>query len=933
MDCWHILGIDPTSEVRAIKRAYAKLSAQNHPEEHPEQFQIIYAAYQQALAYAGRAASGRQPPDTGTGRSDAPPPAASEKEPDGIWKPGEETIDFAGLIRQHEEETLRALQETPVFREITRRLQQEALCDNQNEWKAFFLSDEFLREYSSDDFTCRLPAYLNSLPADMELPRQFAVWLDILCGRQYFRDMNRQTELALTRPISDLLDAQPNQSYHASELQKEKYAEIRISFAMFLALLGHIRKMPPYRAKEWRELVRPIGMEKFYWKAVDSPVFIRLLEFTVRFLPIPQEVYLIIFEEYKLSEYTHSSKRELLEPLFSVLSEVAPHLTGVMNAQKQLEQKAKDVYFAYCAFFERYEQYDKNGMKKPRPDREASLREFQQMLDSPAFEEVMLTEKLVGKLQQRGSRVDEDSYATMKLLYAKYLPHRANPLVVPLLAMLQEKIWIYESGQDIPAEQYNDTPRTCHYNPEYPFMEGTLGIYQNCQVNVTGWSSDLSPAQKQILALFSMLRTLTVLDGCDPKPRYGKTEYFREMATHILKHFFGKPQTDRDMNFSFYRQYPRSFYDFLYEQGLLNSVPFLHIKLLSQAWYAFCDFEFLQTPDFEPDMVHGFVLCPVAMLLNRLDCGQQSEHKIQELVEQQMEYVRQDCAFLSEAEKDYERYHSRAMGYSNSDDLAGALQTVMYDPKDETAQEVCQGIVEALGVPCERIENEKDGKAVLKIWNNLHRQGRREGFWPLLIVPSENLLHALNEAALHRDGATLAERLADYRQAALRQVETLDGKALLAKRLENSKQNCGIDSREILGELREGEPLHHFSCFMEENGVPCKRILIARIPVKNPWELAVWMPMGGFHDCPDAIEQAAIFKYWYEAYGAAPGAVTGCIWEMKLRVPPQGDSEALAMEHFAFSPDVVLQAADGWDTIRALAGTLRRSTTWFFWWD
>lgn len=49
MNAWEILGIEPTSDKKTIKRAYAKLLKQYHPEENPEKFQQIQAAYQHCL--------------------------------------------------------------------------------------------------------------------------------------------------------------------------------------------------------------------------------------------------------------------------------------------------------------------------------------------------------------------------------------------------------------------------------------------------------------------------------------------------------------------------------------------------------------------------------------------------------------------------------------------------------------------------------------------------------------------------------------------------------------------------------------------------------------------------------------------------------------------------------------------------------------------
>ena len=49
MNCWELLGIEPTSDKKEIKKAYARLLKQYHPEENPEEFKQIQAAYQQCL--------------------------------------------------------------------------------------------------------------------------------------------------------------------------------------------------------------------------------------------------------------------------------------------------------------------------------------------------------------------------------------------------------------------------------------------------------------------------------------------------------------------------------------------------------------------------------------------------------------------------------------------------------------------------------------------------------------------------------------------------------------------------------------------------------------------------------------------------------------------------------------------------------------------
>ena len=59
---WTALGLEPTKDVSAIKRAYAEKAKTCHPEEDPEGFLQLRQAYQAALAWAE---NGETPPAAG----------------------------------------------------------------------------------------------------------------------------------------------------------------------------------------------------------------------------------------------------------------------------------------------------------------------------------------------------------------------------------------------------------------------------------------------------------------------------------------------------------------------------------------------------------------------------------------------------------------------------------------------------------------------------------------------------------------------------------------------------------------------------------------------------------------------------------------------------------------------------------------------------
>ena len=56
MDIWKILGIEPTSDIKEIKKAYTALAKKTNPEDDPDGFRKLHDAYRAALSYAKRPA-------------------------------------------------------------------------------------------------------------------------------------------------------------------------------------------------------------------------------------------------------------------------------------------------------------------------------------------------------------------------------------------------------------------------------------------------------------------------------------------------------------------------------------------------------------------------------------------------------------------------------------------------------------------------------------------------------------------------------------------------------------------------------------------------------------------------------------------------------------------------------------------------------------
>jgi len=237
----------------------------------------------------------------------------------------------------------------------------------------------------------------------------------------------------------------------------------------------------------------------------------------------------------------------------------------------------------------------------------------------------------------------------------------------------------------------------------------------------------------------------------------------------------------------------------------------------------------------------------------------------------------------------------------------------------------CRTILSILNCDYELFKNERNAKEIIDRFYDLLSQGEAEGFYPLIILPSDNLVEFLIDSLENNDFECTPEGMASYRQSIIEKSKQIDAKSFLATTLDEYLKRCTAEDA-ILGQFEEVESQNELTLHMLAYG-RYEEIIIAKLPTKNPWELAAWMPMGGWNECPMPEEQVAVFRYWHEKYGAIPVVVGSDIWEMTLTNPPltAEEAEKLAKEHFAFDCES--------ETIRGLASALKDSTIWFFWWD
>lgn len=255
---------------------------------------------------------------------------------------------------------------------------------------------------------------------------------------------------------------------------------------------------------------------------------------------------------------------------------------------------------------------------------------------------------------------------------------------------------------------------------------------------------------------------------------------------------------------------------------------------------------------------------------------------------------------------------------------------------DLKPSQLAKDIMRYLGCECEYFPPMADDDPISSAYSYSRRLGVREGYIPVLVAVDDTLFECL---VMNSD----PDCEDDYRKSAVERyrneqlANTIgDGRAILAKYVDTRREEAAdddLDWDELVGEVAGGEAFDRMASYWNYETSMTVPLILAKVPVKNPWEIFAYLPFGGWNECPDTPELMAIAKYWYEEYGAVPAALTHDVLEFILPEPVKSDKALpLAVEQYGFCPDIVDQGGEDM-TIGKLADILTKSIIWYFWWD
>ena len=261
-----------------------------------------------------------------------------------------------------------------------------------------------------------------------------------------------------------------------------------------------------------------------------------------------------------------------------------------------------------------------------------------------------------------------------------------------------------------------------------------------------------------------------------------------------------------------------------------------------------------------------------------------------------------------------------------------------FDEDTLEPSEVAQAIMEYLDCECTYFPSMADDDPIMSAYSYARRLGVREDFIPVLIKPDETLLECLVMNADPENDADCYEfnpkAVEEYRKKML-SAPVKDGKAVLEELTGQRKEEAEEDDmdweEEIIGEIDGGINNDRFASYWDSDTNMTVPLILAKIPVKNPWEIFAYLPFGNWNECLDTLELMAVAKYWFEQYDAVPAAMSHDELEFLLPAPvPKEKAIDVAVEQYGFCPDLD-QNEDG--SIGSLADVLWQSTVWYFWWD
>ena len=398
---WEILGIEPSHDAAAIKRAYAKQTRQYHPEENPEMFLRLRKAYQAAMDFCDSFQQSEHAPEQelierdntkdifpeqeyaperelieGDNTKDIFPEQeyAPEQElmengsifedqnGDRIWETKDQTEDTGWQIVADEEEA----ENNPYIEHSAHKqfvtLYTGKQCNNPKLWMDYFTSSAFLEVHRQPAFTALL---LEDVERQDNPPgREFLTWLHIAYQFTSFYAGNpsmpggqeRQFELHGTgfEGMESVFQIAAKGPVPKQFRGNERALSISFSEYHFLMRLAEEGSWSDQAVTAARSIIKNYVLAYLREKCAQSgngkerhPAGLRLLEDFFGRQTLPGELYHILWECLSLKTATMGRTKLFYGRLREIVLERVP---GIAEEEENFSQLFQEdvIYFSEC---------------------------------------------------------------------------------------------------------------------------------------------------------------------------------------------------------------------------------------------------------------------------------------------------------------------------------------------------------------------------------------------------------------------------------------------------------------------------------------------------------------------------------------------------------------------------------------------------------
>ena len=622
MSMWKILDIDPTTDIKIIRRAYARQSRFCHPEEKPEAFKQLHRAYQQAMAAAENTAASPVMPLDQEFKQDQPRELKEHDEK--LESPTTSPeLDFGSLFAEAAHQRLEKAMQEGALKNIAERLRDPKLRNSKTDWKAFFCSEEYFIFHRQPDALSLILEYLeqqNDIPID-NLPRVFCVWLSMIAGIRYYEETANAGKMASLRPMIELLSCQNFAQYNQSEMKKAEYDNSRICFALFNNV---IEKYPAFSDESdaaWKDLLMPWADNQYCCRRAGDDYY-KILAFIVQHMPLPDSVRRLLYLEYDMDGFERSSRKNVLEPLYVALVEGNKSaFIQDIEEQKSLNQAASELVQQVSAVFQKY----KLGNRESEDDIGAALLEMNALMEIPSYREIWFVPHFLKWFYNYhcigAGRWSEGYWQLIMAIKALFEQNKEKPGVAELIKSININ---YERSMAARDEMLQKKPFVYFGLPDE--LSTPFTVLKDLDAIIQQRVDKFSYQDHLLMALFAMARTCVITDILSPiseKFERYSLRHIRQMPDYLLKWLMNEPVKSEDSSWEFIKGVINNMTTEVSFDGedvkAVTSTPeiiFANYQSFLATWYDFSRFEY------KPDdavaklgMTSGFILYPASMLI------------------------------------------------------------------------------------------------------------------------------------------------------------------------------------------------------------------------------------------------------------------------------------------------------------------------------